>query len=106
MAGKYDDLLKELDHDADKNPDEIARRKSANAAAAIRELQAHVPPPGWRATNYIKPGPEGHDVSSYRTENGVEWRWRKGWGTSCIRSEETYPTAAAAMAAIEEAGND
>jgi hypothetical protein len=67
-------------------------------AAAIRDLQQHTPPEGWRVTEYVK-GPT-YSPQAPRVFLSPEWGW------IAVKDENQHsrehPTAAAAMAAIEE----
>lgn len=101
MSGKYDALIAEAAQAA-RNLRELFPNCKREAdtydrlAAALRELQAHVPPPGWRVTEYAK----GEDKFVWRPTSELDGNW-------CIFSDlsgKEYPTAAAAMAAIEEMG--
>ncbi len=98
---KYDDLVAEVEQaarivDAAGYSRHDVSRILTRLAAAIRDLQQHAPPEGWRVTAYTN---EGRGVC-------VQWFLSEGywafWPTENRGWSNGHPTAAAAMAAIEE----
>lgn len=71
-------------------------------ATALREAQAHVPPVGWRVTEYAR------EDDARVTTAGSDWIACATHARPLLRHGTSewlcYPTAAAAMAAIEEGG--
>jgi hypothetical protein len=100
MTGKWDALIAEAAAHVEGCATHMAGERcvscglNSRLATALREAQAHVPPPGWRII-YVK-----DDFEVYEQTPG---RWFVSDDPRC-RDFGIHPTAAAAMAAIEEIG--
>jgi hypothetical protein len=107
MIGKWDALADQLERlhnigvlsadDEGINPSKLW----LEAAVALREAQAQLPPPGWRVTELTR-----EDGTRAASQLGVSG-WVAYRNYTMIRKNPTAPpsiylTAAAAMAAIEE----
>lgn len=112
MTGKYDALIAEAHvriirsethtHAVMADTELIGR-----LAAALRAAQAHVPPEGWRVTEWTQYNEsEGRVAWAAESQMSKHKHWnvwrqpKRGGGWICDR--RNFPTAAAAMAAIEE----
>lgn len=70
----------------------------ARLVTALREAQAHVPPEGWRAAEWT------HESGAVVAPSNAGWVALPITPKARLKLDIAYPTAAAAMAAIEEIG--
>jgi len=103
MTGKWDALIAEAEEcaNAESHAGYLAMARILNdLATALREAQAHVPPEGWRVTE-ITHESRARVWADYDDPNGEDWGFIPQDRTS-MDTRWGFPTAAAAMAAIEE----
>lgn len=105
MTGKYDALIAEMDtaiaNRLEGSHDPAICAMLSRAATALREAQAHVPPEGWRGTEYTRE--DGAMVIAAGSQEDLiagNLMWTRF--TTENKFVGDFPTAAAAMAALEE----
>lgn len=101
---KYDDLVKEADRALLYTSGGEISDLPERLALAIRDLQQHLPPDGWRVTEYTRE--DGKRCVQHRHWAAPHAAWkpvlRNGLYFGNKRKFDAHSTATAAMAAIEE----